>query len=167
MKFVNTINAILDTTLKTIMAISTASVLVISFIQIISRFVMQLPIGWSTDILRLSFIYAVFSGAALCAKKADHINLDILLSLLSAKKRIVAETIIMIVVCIFCVFLTRIGYDYTISGLTQKAPFTSLTMAVYYAAIPCCTAIMTFYYLQLVIHNIATLLLGRRGEERI
>ncbi len=62
--YMRTLSAILDVVLKTIMVVSAASVLIVSTLQIISRFITQLPIGWSMDVLRMSFIYAVFSGAA-------------------------------------------------------------------------------------------------------
>ena len=158
------LNFALDILLKAVMAASTASVLIVSFIQIISRFVAQMSIGWSADVLRLSFIYAVFSGAAYCAKKNEHINLDILLSLLPVRKRMICETVILSVVTVFCAVLTKFGYVYTLSGLRLSAPFLPISMAVYYAALPLCTGIMTFYYLQLIIKNFCYLCKKQGGE---
>lgn len=144
------INAFLDVVLKTIMVVSAASVVVVSALQIISRFVTQLPIGWSMDALRMSFIYAVFSGAAYSAKNNDHINLDIVLSCMAPRLRRVVETGILLVVMSFCIFVSIIGYRYSLTGLNQNAPFIPIKMTYMYAAVPVSFAIMSFYYLRLL-----------------
>lgn len=148
------INSILDTILKTIMIISSLGVLIVSTIQIVSRFISQMQIGWSTDILRLCFIYAVFSGIAYCAKNNEHLNLDVFLSVLPCKLRKVMEILILMVVIAFCAFLTKYGYDYTISGLNQAVSFTRMPMSIYYAAVPLSTGIMVIYYFQLLVADI-------------
>lgn len=155
------INKAFDVILKTIMCVSTLGVIVISSIQIISRFITQLSIGWSTDIMRMCFIYAVFSGIAYCAKRNEHINLDIVLALFPKKGRKIIETIILLVVLVFCLFLTWHGVLYAKSGLNQAAPFTQISMAYYYSAIPVSTGIMSFYYAQLFVKDISSLIKGK------
>ena len=87
----NLLDKTLDVILKFIMGLSALMVMSVSTLQVISRFVTQLPIGWSTDVLRMSFIYAIFSGAAYCAKLNSHINLDVILSLFSDRIRKILE----------------------------------------------------------------------------
>lgn len=168
MKILNTlltgVNAALDVVLRTIMAVSTASVLVVSFIQILSRFVMQMSVGWSTDVLRLSFIYAIFSGIAYCGKMNEHINLDIFLAVLKPRTRRVVETAVVAVVAVFCAVLAWYGYRYTLFGMRQAAPFLRIPMATYYAAVPISMALMAYYYLQLLVRNVAGLLSERGGN---
>lgn len=159
------INAFLDVVLKTIMVLSAASVLIVSTLQIVSRFVTQLPIGWSMDVLRMSFIYAVFSGAAYCAKNNDHINLDIVLSFMSKRTRNMVETGILLAVMIFCAVVATVGYRYSLTGLNQNAPFIPIKMTYMYAAVPVSFAIMTFYYLLQVISRVKIILAPEETTE--
>ena len=134
------------------------SVLVVSLIQILSRFVVQMSVGWTTDVLRLSFIYAIFSGIAYCGRTNSHINLDIFISLLKPRTRRLLETILIAVVMIFCAILTWYGYRYTLFGMRQAAPFLRIPMATFYAAVPISMGLMAFFYLQQLILGIAELL---------
>ena len=58
-------NKVIDRILDLGLAISVTVVFVVTFLQVISRFVFRLPIPWSTDVIRLAFVYTVFLGAAL------------------------------------------------------------------------------------------------------
>ncbi len=157
------IDKTLDFILRIIMALSAVSVMLVSTLQVISRFVTQLPIGWSTDVLRMSFIYAIFSGAAYCAKLNSHINLDIILSLFPDRIRKIMETVIFLVVTIFCCFVASVGIRYAISGRNQSAPFIPLSMTWFYSAVPISFTIMTYYYGRHFIAGVRSLI-GRKEE---
>lgn len=153
--------------LKTIMVVSSVCVLGVSVLQIISRFVTQLSIGWSTDILRLSFIYAVFSGMAYCAKENEHINLDIFTSMLPIFIRQIVETVLMLVVSIFCALLAYLGIKYSVSGFVQSAPFIRVPMSIYYMAIPVSMGLMAMYYFYHVINSLSTIIsIIKNGETK-
>ncbi|MEY8337740.1 TRAP transporter small permease [Lachnospiraceae bacterium 62-35] len=159
------IDKTLDIILQIIMAVSSLSVMLVSTLQVISRFITQLPIGWSTDVLRMSFIYAVFSGAAYCAKLNSHINLDVVLSLFSDRIRKVMETIIFLAVTAFCCFVAVIGIRYAVSGLNQNAPFLPVKMTWFYAAVPVSFIIMTYYYLGHFINGLKELMRKKEGMD--
>ena len=153
------LNKIVDTFVS-IMMISSAFVLfTLTFLQVVSRFVFQVPIPWSTDIIRLTFIYSIFFGAAWAAKKNEHLNLDCVLGLFKPKPRLVVEVGIFIVLAIFSGFIAYFGWMFTIfSGLRQNLPYLNVPMAAMYISIPIGGAIMAFYYLQHAVNTILKLM---------
>ena len=53
-------SGLVDKITKAVMGISAIVVFVITFLQVLCRFVLKSPLPWSTDILRLAFTYLVF-----------------------------------------------------------------------------------------------------------
>lgn len=161
----NLLDKTLDVILKFIMGLSALMVMSVSTLQVVSRFVTQLPIGWSTDVLRMSFIYAIFSGAAYCAKLNSHINLDVILSLFSDRIRKILEMLIFLLVMCFCCLIAVVGIRYAISGLNQNAPFIPLKMTWFYAAVPISFILMTYYFGRHFINEVRSLLGGKEKKE--
>ena len=67
-------SGLVDKITKAVMGISAIVVFVITFLQVLCRFVLKSPLPWSTDILRLAFTYLVFWGAAWCVREKEHLN---------------------------------------------------------------------------------------------
>ena len=90
---------IIDGLAKAIMGVSSLLVFVITFLQVICRFVLKSPLPWSTDILRLAFTYLVFWGAAWCVREKEHLNVDVVLTAMPAGMRRTVEILINVVLC--------------------------------------------------------------------
>ena len=52
-------SGLVDKITKAVMGISAIVVFVITFLQVLCRFVLKSPLPWSTDILRLAFLVLV------------------------------------------------------------------------------------------------------------
>jgi len=145
------------------MVICATVVFVVCFIQVISRFVFQFSINWSQDILRLCFIWAVFLGAAYCAKTNEQLNLDVVLSLLPKTTREIVDIMIQTVVAVFCIFLTICGILYAKSGGSQRAPYIPITMAWFFGAVPVSTGLMVLFYTENIIRRVIALIKKPKG----
>ena len=139
-------NKVIDRILDLGLAISVTVVFVVTFLQVISRFVFRLPIPWSTDVIRLAFVYTVFLGAALGMREKGHLNVDVVFNTLPENIRKAAGLGINILLLAFFVFIFILGMQFTQSGLTQGAPYLKMPMAVYYFCVPL-SALLMFYYL--------------------
>ena len=69
------IDKLIDGLARGIMGVSALLVFVITFLQVLCRFVLKSPLPWSTDILRLAFTYLVFWGAAWCVRELSLIHI--------------------------------------------------------------------------------------------
>lgn len=143
----NKLDKIVDFFSKLIMGISVLVLSVVTILQVVARFIFSNPIPWGQDIIRLSFVYLVFFGGAYCVLKNEHLNIDIVFSLLNERNKRILAAIIDILLIIFFVFLVYYGFVFTKSGLNQKAPYLDIPMAVYYLSLP--TAALTMVYFQI------------------
>lgn len=159
-----TLNRIIDGITKLGMGISAIVVFVLTFAQVVCRYVLKSPLAWSQDILRLAFTYMVFWGAAWCVKTHDHLNVDVFLTALPAKLRRLIELIINLGLCGFFVFLIIFGYKFAQSGLTQKTSYLPIPMMLYYASIPSAAVLMLYYMIGNIAGQIRALCGGK--EER-
>lgn len=158
------LNAIVDALTKTVMAVSSFTVFLVTCLQVLSRYVLKAPFPWSQDVLRIAFAWMVFWGAAWCVKERGHLCVDALLSTFPKKMRTVVEIIINIVLLGFFLFLAVFGTKFAITGLTQTAPYLPIPMTLYYAAIPSAAVLMMYYMVQVIFEDICTLF---KKEEKV
>ena len=144
------LNQIVDRLTKFVMGISAAAVFVITFAQVLCRYVLKSPLPWSTDILRLSFTYLVFWGAAWCVREKGNLNVDVVLTAMPVKMRKTVEILINIILCAFFIFLMVYGGQFAKSGLSQSTSYLPIPMTVYYASIPSAALVMLFYMVQIL-----------------
>ena len=136
--------------IRAVMGASSLLVLVITFLQVLCRFVFKSPLPWSTDVLRMAFTYLVFWGGAWCVKEKEHLNVDVVLTMLPPGVRRAFEIGINLILCCFFAFLVFFGIQFCIFGWTQTTSYLPLPMSVYYASIPSAGAIMLYYMIQII-----------------
>ena len=141
-------SGLVDKITKAVMGISAIVVFVITFLQVLCRFVLKSPLPWSTDILRLAFTYLVFWGAAWCVREKEHLNVDVLLMSFPVNIRKVVELGIDLVLSLFFIFMIVFGIKFCAFGWTQTTSYLPIPMSVYYASIPSAGAIMLFYMIK-------------------
>ncbi|SNT27269.1 TRAP-type C4-dicarboxylate transport system, small permease component [Anaerovirgula multivorans] len=152
-----TLDRIVDFIVRFIMAFSALILSIVTTLQVVARYIFKSPIGWGQDIIRLSFIYLVFWGAAYCVKEKEHLNIDILLTSLKPKAKKILELGINIVLAFFFMFIIYYGFIFTQSGANQKAPYLSIPMSLYYLSLPTSGIFMIYYQLRQVMEQISNL----------
>lgn len=148
------LNKAVDGLCKLVMGSSAAIVLVITFAQVVCRYVLKSPLPWSQDVLRLAFTYLVFWGAAWCTKEKGHLNVDVVLTMMKPKVRLFVEFFINLVLVVFFILMIYQGYKFAVTGLTQKAPYLPIPMTCYYASIPTAGLLMLYYMVQILFEQV-------------
>ena len=100
-----TVTKVVDGVIKTLMATSAFVLFLVTFLQVVFRFILKSPLAWSQDVIRLCFTYLVFLGAAWCVREKAHLNIDVVISCLKPKLRAALELVINIALCGFFIFL--------------------------------------------------------------
>lgn len=148
------LNKAAQSILQLVMASSALMLFVVTFLQVVFRFIFKAPLAWSQDVIRLCFTYLVFSGAAYCVKAHAHLNIDVFITMLPDKVRKLLEMLIQLALIGFAVFLIRFGCEFAQTGATQMAPYLPLPMSVYYMSVPISAGFMLFYMVQQFIEQI-------------
>ncbi|GAB5379476.1 MAG: hypothetical protein Alis3KO_28720 [Aliiglaciecola sp.] len=74
-------------------------------LQVLSRYLLNSPLGWTEEIARYLLIVLTFLGAAICFRKGTHISFLYVLNLLPHKAKNTANTILSVVGMLIVSFL--------------------------------------------------------------
>lgn len=163
MNILSGIDRILTALIRFVLGLSSCVIFVVTFLAVIFRYVLHSPLPWSQDVIRLAFTYMIYFGAAYCVRDNSHLNVDVLLTLLSKRNRKIVEIIINFVLMGFFIFLVNFGFSFANMGYIQTTSYLLLPMTYYYAGIPLSAICMIFYVIQNIVAQIKELKEG--GEE--
>ncbi|HLR71377.1 MAG TPA: TRAP transporter small permease [Pseudogracilibacillus sp.] len=137
--------------LEVIITLCLASVVVITFLQVLFRYVLQQPLTWSQEALMISFVYSVLFGAALAVKNDEHLKVDLFENVPGPVKKVL-NVIQYIIVLSLIVALLYYGYLLVESNLEsgQIVGMLPIKKAYVYMAIPVSALFMLYYQVKKV-----------------
>ena len=150
------INLVVDKVIKAVMVVSGIVLLAVTFWQVVCRYVL---------IIRLSFTYLVFWGAAYCVHEKANLNVDVLLTSLPKVIGKLLEIIINVVLVGFFVFLLYMGLQFAQTGTTQTTSYLPIPMSWYYMSIPSAAAFMIFYMIGNLAVQVKEFIQLKKGEK--
>lgn len=68
-------------------------VFLVSFAQVVQRYLFSMSIPWATDVIRIFFIYSVFCGIVWGLSAKKHLDIDVLVQLVSPKIRFILRLV--------------------------------------------------------------------------
>jgi TRAP-type C4-dicarboxylate transport system permease small subunit len=161
MNALHQIDKVLTALIRLILGVTSAVIFVVTFLAVIFRYILKAPLPWSQDVIRLAFTYMIYFGAAYCVRDSSHLNVDVLLTMLSKRGRKIAEILINIVLLCFFIFLVVYGFTFAQMGYIQTTSYLMLPMTYYYLGIPLAAIGMIFYVIQNILNQVKDLKEGR------
>jgi TRAP-type C4-dicarboxylate transport system permease small subunit len=150
--------ALFSGVLEWVSLLAYAALIVLTVIQVLSRYVLKMPVTFTEEMGRFLFIWVSFLGAALVMKNDSHMRLDILKDKLSTRVTTALELFVYTAILIFSVVVFSESFRLIKATTRQIAPVSRLPMAVVYLVLPISTFFMSLYsvrYMYLAIKNIA------------
>lgn len=134
--------------------------------QIITRYLLHIPLPWSEEIARYLFLWLTWVGASYATKERKHVSIDVLYSQLPEKAQLVCRVITVIVWMAFLFMMSRLGIKLTASVASggQIAVGSGIPMWIPYASIPTGMCLMLFRLIQCTIQDIKDLK-NKNGKE--
>ncbi|MCM8536962.1 MAG: TRAP transporter small permease [Lentisphaeraceae bacterium] len=129
-----------------------AALVLLCFLQIIFRSVLNLSLSWTEELGRYVFILLVYMAACAAVLKDAHVKVEIIDSFVSEKNRKHLETAMDLV---FCAFMALIGYYGMLISidafeLELLSPAMQVPMGIVYAIIPVSFFLMCIRLIQKV-----------------
>ena len=141
----------INLTFRPVIAILFTLMIVITFTQVIFRYILNSALPWAGEITIFLFIWVIFLGAAITLSKGLHIGVDIFTSFLNKKIRNIVLIITNLLVILFC-FLIIIGSTpLVIDNFTQRSPALEIRLSYVYAIIPISMASMIWITIKKII----------------
>jgi len=131
-------------------------------LQILFRYVFNIPLGWSEEMARFAFVWVSFFGASALMRIREHINVTIFLDRFPARLQAVAVFLANLVAVICVYFFIVGGIALTTNEWRQLAPAMEIPMGWVYLAIPISSGLMGIWVLIQTIE--AALQLGGGGR---
>ena len=123
-----------------------ALLVVITSLQVFTRYVLNAPLSWTEEAARMVFTWIIFIGAALIVKRGSHISIDYLAKILPAAPRrwllLVSHAFTLAVVLILAVKGFRL---LQITGASES-PALGIPWVYVYAAFPIGMSLMALRY---------------------
>ncbi|MEP3427334.1 MAG: TRAP transporter small permease [Roseibium sp.] len=130
-----------------------AGMVIVVFLQIVSRYVFSLPLAWSEEVARLLFICIVFIGAAVLARQEGHLAVTVLIDQLPKRIRRVANAFSALVGLICAYYLVRGGWSTLLREWDQRTPGLQFPMGVIYAVIFASVMLMMLWLFVIMVKN--------------
>lgn len=131
-------------------AICSGAMILILFLQVISRYVFNNAFSWAEELAIILFVLSVYFGATAAIRTNQHLRLEIILQKLSKKNRLIIEIIDNFLFALFnCIIL--IGIVPVILKLKANHTVTAVTGIpkwYIYAVLPCLFILMIFRLFQ-------------------
>ncbi|NIK11490.1 TRAP transporter small permease [Alkalibacillus almallahensis] len=142
----NKIDTLIYRLVEVIVAITLSTTVVVTFLQVLFRKVIQQPLSWSQEVLMISFVYSILFGAALLIYNSGHLTVD----LFEEAKGItikVLKVLEFVLVGFTIIFLIIYGIQLVQDNLEsgQTLGFLDIQKAYVYLALPV-SAILMFYF---------------------
>ncbi len=134
--------------LEFVAAILLICITLVVTMQIVCRYILQELPPWSEELSRYLFIWANFVGAGVALARSSHVSIDSLVARLSDSVRRKLETVVIILVTTFALFLV---YQGVVTAVAMKGSYSitmHFSMAWVFAALPAAGLIFVLYQLQ-------------------
>ena len=135
---------IINIIFKPIIAILFFLMILITFAQVIFRYILNSALPWAGEITIFFFIWIIFLGAALTLHKGLHIGVDIFTNFLNKKYKKLILIFTNTLIIIFCGLIIAGSIPLVIDNYTQRSPALEIRLTFIYAVIPISMLAMIF-----------------------
>lgn len=133
---------------RVITALSAASVFILwimTFLQVVSRYVVKRPIGTTLEVVGLAFIASIFLGSALVHIEEGHMGFDLVIRSLGAVWNRRFEVVIHAISSVFLLLLLISGMALIQGAWVSKMPLTKISVAWKYIFLPVGAGLMVLW----------------------
>ncbi|WP_235287771.1 TRAP transporter small permease [Paenibacillus tarimensis] len=123
---------------ETVCVILFSIMVILTFVQVLSRFVLNLSLGWSEEISRFLFVWLVYMSAAMAAKHRRHIRVELIDQFLPRGLSKWVGLVSDVLWIAYAVVVAFLGFNIMqmIMGHGQLSPAAQLPMGWIYFIIP-------------------------------
>lgn len=121
---------------EVIIAALLATTALLTFLQVIMRYVVENPLSWSEELSRFLNTWMIYLAVSYGVKKSAHIKIDVLMGLFPKATRKYVFMLSDIILIAFSLFIVVTGFQNSmqILSLGQKSPAMGIEMGYVYLA---------------------------------
>lgn len=156
------VNAVLESASRMLAGACLAVLVVVVFIDVLFRQVINNPLLWPSEVAVLVFVWSVICGAAVSARRRAHFVVDVLPRTLRPWTNIAVKLGVVAFELIFAFVLVYYGSEMAEVGLKRFTPMEGYPMIVHFLAFPVGGAAIFLF----TIEHLLEVLTGTAPDER-
>ena len=124
------------------------SIVIITFVQVLFRYVFQFSLAWTEELARYIFLWLAALSIAYAFKTKSHFALTFLVDRVQKRYRnVIYKTVNVLMLLFLSIFVWK-SFEYTLSVIDQFGPGTGLSMSVPYSSSFFGGILMIYYIVQ-------------------
>ena len=124
------------------------SIVIITFVQVLFRYVFQFSLAWTEELARYIFLWLAALSIAYAFKTKSHFALTFLVDRVQKRYRnVIYKTVNVLMLLFLSIFVWK-SFEYTLSVIDQFGPGTGLSMSVPYSSSIFSGILMIYYIVQ-------------------
>ena len=124
------------------------SIVIITFVQVLFRYVFQFSLAWTEELARYIFLWLAALSIAYAFKTKSHFALTFLVDRVQKRYRnVIYKTVNVLMLLFLSIFVWK-SCEYTLSVIDQVGPGTGLSMSVPYSSSFFGGILMIYYIVQ-------------------
>ena len=131
--------------LESVIVVFAIGLVLVTFFQVVNRFVLQWPIAWTEEVARYLSIWVILLGAARGVRESTHIQVDLLVARLPACVRAVIDTMTNLLIAAFLIVVIWQAIEILDIIGRRQSPTLRISMYYVYVAGPVASALMLYY----------------------
>ena len=147
-----------------IIVISCAFLVTCITLQILTRFILKIPMPWTEEYSRYTFVWLSMFGSVKAIREKSHIFVDILEVAIKGRIALYSGVLADIISMTFFCVLLYVSVPWTIRSFgvnTESIP--AISLGVFYLAIPVAAALMLLFNIEVLMKRLKTPL-TEKGE---
>ena len=123
---------------RIILLVLLAVMSVVIVLQVFMRYVMENSLTWSEELARFCFVWLIYIGISYGVKKAKHIRVEAILTVLKRKGKYIINMVAYLLFLFFALYATYYGFSIysAIKATGQMAPSLGISMSIMYLGMP-------------------------------
>lgn len=146
-------NRILDYFISFLMGLLTCVI----FFQILNRFIFHIPLSWTEEASRYTFVWLCLFGTVKAYKESTHIRISFLIRKLSQRKKCFINLIGHFCILLFSILLTWTGFIYVKSAMNRTWEFGPIPILPIYLALPIVGILLSYQSIKEIMNEINNL----------
>lgn len=123
-------------------------------LQILAREVIYMPVSWTQEAAKYSFIWMSLIGAALGIRRFTHVSIDIFVQKLPGKIQYYLNLLSHILIIIFMGFLSYYSVIFSLNASSQNSPTLGISMSIVYLSLLIFTILSTVFSIEKIVNLI-------------
>ena len=118
------------------------AIVVFNFLQVIFRYVVNSPLGWTEELMRYSIVWVTYLASVAALFRGEHMAVDALITIVPPHLAAVLRRVVLACIGLFCLILVWEGFPMAIQDAAQFSPSAEIPMIWPHISVPVGGALM-------------------------